>query len=216
MIFWCIVLHLYVRRDRMSSSLSWAWSPTVGRLLGVFLWNWLCLSEDPGSDHDSDPGDHGGSGSGPDDSHRDGNSAGGPAEAHPAAGGDSSHVASDPDSSSTQPRAAACPIHRRRVPRSAALPAAANHQGSTSPGRNQSKAPRQAQRGEQLIPESSLLMHIPARSRRWSHPLVDGVSSLLCCVKCVWNDHEGRGSLQILPRQDRRAFNMMVLDARVA
>lgn len=145
----------------------------------VFFFGWNfpngsdCVSEDPGSDCDSDSGDHGGSGSGTDDSRWDGNSAGGPAEAHPAAGGDSSHVAPNPDSSSPQPRAAARPTLLCRVPGSAALPAAANHQGSTSPRRRQSKNPRQAQRREQLIPSSALVMDIPAG--RW---LSDGGPTL--------------------------------------
>lgn len=145
----------------------------------------LRLSEDPGSDCDSDSGNHVGSRSGTDDPHRDGDPAGGPAEDPPAAGGDSSHVTSDPDSSSSQPRPAERPIVCRRVPSSAAHPAAADHKGSTSPGWHQGKNPRQAQRGEQLSspwrqcfdggPSPQLMM------RLWSHPLVDGVSSLLYC-----------------------------------
>lgn len=70
----------------------------------------LRLSKDPGSDCDTDSGDHGSSRSGTDDPHRDGDRAGGPAEDPPAAGGDSSHVTSDPDSSSPQPRPAERPI----------------------------------------------------------------------------------------------------------
>lgn len=148
----------------------------------------LRLSEDPGSDCDSDSGDHGGSRSGTDDPHRLGDRAGGPAEDPPAAGGDSSHVASDPDSSSPQPRPAKRPIVCRRVPGSAVHPAAADRQGSTSPGWHQGKNPCQAQRGEQLSspwrlcsdgrPSSELMM------RLWSRPLVDGVSSLLYCWMC--------------------------------
>lgn len=133
----------------------------------------VTLSEDPGSDCDPDPGHHGGSGSGPDDSRWHGDGAGGPAEADPAAGGDSGQLASDPDSSSPQPRAAARPILLRRVPRSAAP--AANRQGPTSPGRHQSKDPRQAQRGRQLIAVSRWTSQLGAGglpvappSSRWS------------------------------------------------
>lgn len=110
----------------------------------------LRLSEAPGPDCDSDSGNHGGSRSGTDDSHRDDDRAGGPAEDPPAAGGDGSHVASDPDSASPQPRPAERPVVWRRAPSSAARPAAADHQGSASPGRHQGKNARQAQRGEQL------------------------------------------------------------------
>lgn len=149
----------------------WVWLCGIELLKLICACVCVCARADPGSDGDSDSGDHGDSGSGPDDSHGDGRSSGGPAEAPPAAGGDSSHVASDPDSSPTQPRPAAARSVLHRLPRSAGPPAAAaaDHQGSASPGGHQDKNPRQAQRGEQLSPAPRKPLAPPPSSMELVH-----------------------------------------------
>lgn len=108
------------------------------------------FSSDSGSNCDSDPGNHGRSCSGADDSRWDSDGPGSPAEDHPAAGVDCSHLTADPDASSPQPRPAAHAILCCRVPGAAAHSAAAAHQGSSSTGWHQGQNSCQAQRGGQL------------------------------------------------------------------